>query len=122
MQRKLKKAIHFDGWINEKIATDVFRAAGQDLATLTKAAASRDFKPVAFALKLTGNVTSTLRSFDTRNVIARLEGSDPKIRDEAVLYSAHHDHLGIGTPDATGDRIYNGAIDNASGTALLLEM
>src|SRR5439155_25013455 len=69
MRRKRENALHFEGWITEKIATDVFRAAGQDLATLTKAAASRDFKPVAFGLKLTGNVTSTLRSFDSRNVI-----------------------------------------------------
>jgi Zn-dependent M28 family amino/carboxypeptidase len=115
-------ALNFEGWITEKIAGDVFRAAGQDLAALTKAAASRDFKPVPLGMKFTANLNSTLRPFDTRNVIARLEGSDPKLRSEAVLYSAHHDHLGIGTPDATGDRIYNGAIDNASGTALLLEM
>ncbi|HEV8657134.1 MAG TPA: M28 family peptidase [Thermoanaerobaculia bacterium] len=115
-------ALRFEGWITEKIANDVFRAAGQDLAALTKAAASRDFKPVPLGLKFSANLTSTLRPFDTRNVLARLEGSDPKLRAEAVLYSAHHDHLGIGTPDATGDRIYNGAIDNASGTALLLEM
>ncbi|HEY3054955.1 MAG TPA: M28 family peptidase [Thermoanaerobaculia bacterium] len=123
MRRKPgENALHFEGWITEKIAGDVFRAAGQDLAALTKAAASRDFKPVPLGLKFSANLTSTLRPFDTRNVIARLEGSDPRLRSEAVLYSAHHDHLGIGTPDATGDRIYNGAIDNASGTALLLEM
>ena len=89
---------------------------------MTKAAASRDFRPVPLNVKLTANVTSTLRPFNSRNVIARLDGSDPKLRNEAILYSAHHDHLGIGTPDANGDRIYNGAIDNASGTSLLLEM
>ncbi len=115
-------ALHLESWITENVAGDLFRAAGQDLGALTKAAASRDFRPVPLGLKVTGTITSTLRPFDTRNVIARLEGSDPNLRDEAVLYSAHHDHLGIGTPDATGDRIYNGAIDNASGTALLLEM
>ncbi len=115
-------ALHLESWITEKIANDLFRAAGQDLETMTKAAAARDFRPIPLGLKLAGTITSTLRPFDTRNVIARLEGSDPKLRAEAVLYSAHHDHLGIGTPDATGDRIYNGAVDNASGTALLLEM
>ncbi|HSP16964.1 MAG TPA: M28 family peptidase [Thermoanaerobaculia bacterium] len=115
-------ALHLESWITGKVANDLFRAAGQDLAALTKAAASRDFRPLPLGVRLTGTITSTLRPFDTRNVVARLEGSDPKLRSEAVLYSAHHDHLGIGTPDSTGDRIYNGAVDNASGTALLLEM
>lgn len=115
-------SLHLAAWITGPVAEALFRAAGQDLDALTKAAASRDFHPVPLNVKLTGKVTSTLRPFESRNVIARLEGSDPKLRDEAVLYSAHHDHLGIGVPDASGDRIYNGAVDNASGTALLLEM
>jgi Zn-dependent M28 family amino/carboxypeptidase len=115
-------SLHLESWITGKVAGDLFRAAGQDLAALTKAAASRDFRPVPLGVRLTGTINSTLRPFETRNVIARLDGSDPKLRDEAIVYSAHHDHLGIGTPDATGDRIYNGAIDNASGTSLLLEM
>jgi Zn-dependent M28 family amino/carboxypeptidase len=115
-------ALHLESWITESVATALFRAAGQDLAALTQAASSRDFRPVPLNVKLTGNVTSTLRPFNSRNVIARLDGSDPVLRNEAILYSAHHDHLGIGNPDANGDRIYNGAIDNASGSALLLEM
>ncbi len=114
--------LNFQSWITESAANTLFRAAGQDLAALTRAAASRDFHPVPLNVKLTGNVTSTLRPFNSRNVIARLDGADPTLRNEAILYSAHHDHLGIGTPDANGDRIYNGAIDNASGTALILEM
>ena len=115
-------ALHLQAWITESVAGALFRAAGQDLAALTAAAASRDFRPVPLNVKLTGSVTSTLRPFTSRNVIARLDGSDPVLRNEAILYSAHHDHLGIGAPDASGDRIYNGAIDNASGTSLLLEM
>src|SRR5213076_1814002 len=63
-----------------------------------------------------------IRAFDTENVVAKLTGSDPKLRDEALLFTAHHDHLGVGKPDARGDRIYNGAIDNASGCAILLEL
>lgn len=109
-------------WVTEKVASDLFKAAGYDLATLTKAAASRDFKPVPLGYKLTGTIASTIRPFETRNVIAKVTGSDPKLRDEAVLYSAHHDHFGIGKPDERGDNIYNGAIDNATGSALLLEM
>ncbi|HEY8711409.1 MAG TPA: M28 family peptidase, partial [Thermoanaerobaculia bacterium] len=115
-------ALRFASWLTEPVANALFRAAGQDLDALTKAAASRDFRPVPLNVKLTGNVTSDLRPFNSRNVIATLVGSDPKLRSEAILYSAHHDHLGIGTPDASGDRIYNGAIDNGSGSALLLEM
>ncbi|MCU1349968.1 MAG: peptidase [Acidobacteria bacterium] len=122
---KLKQGepgLRFAGWLTEGVAADLFRAAGQDLAKLTQAAASRDFKPVSLGYRLSGKVASTVRTFDTANVVAKLEGSDPKLRDEAVLYSAHHDHLGIGEPDAKGDRIYNGAIDNASGCALLIDM
>jgi Zn-dependent M28 family amino/carboxypeptidase len=114
--------LRFAGWITESMASDLFRAAGQDLAKLTQAAASRDFKPVSLGYHLTGSVASKVRTFDTANVVAKLEGSDPKLREEAILYSAHHDHLGVGEPDAKGDRIYNGAIDNASGCALLIDM
>jgi Zn-dependent M28 family amino/carboxypeptidase len=116
-------SLHLESWITEPVARDLFRSAGLDLAALTRAAASRDFRPVAMnGWKLTGNVTSALRPFETRNVVGRVRGSDPKLREEAVVYSAHHDHLGIGTPDAKGDRIYNGAADNASGCALLLDL
>jgi len=122
---KLKPGQHelkFAGWITQDVARNLFKAAGQDLDALTKAAASRDFKPVPLGVKLTGKVTSKIRSFDTANVVAKLDGSDPKLKEEAILYTAHHDHLGIGKPDSTGDTIYNGAIDNASGCALLIEM
>jgi Zn-dependent M28 family amino/carboxypeptidase len=117
-----RPALHLAAWITEKVASDLFKAAGYELDTLTKAAASRDFKPVPLGFKLSGTVASKIRPFDTANVIARLTGSDPKLRDEAILYTAHHDHLGIGRPDDRGDNIYNGAIDNASGCALLLDM
>ncbi|HEV7919399.1 MAG TPA: M28 family peptidase [Thermoanaerobaculia bacterium] len=114
--------LKFAGWISKEVATKLFQNAGLDLATMTQAAASRDFKPVPLGVKFTGNIGSKVRPFDTANVVAKLPGSDPKLKDEAVLYTAHHDHLGIGTPDETGDTIYNGAIDNASGCALLIEM
>lgn len=115
-------ALHFAGWITEKIARDLFKQAGLDLDAMTKAAASRDFKPVPLGVKFSGTIATKIRSFDTENVVAKLRGGDPKLRDEAILFSAHHDHLGVGKPDASGDRIYNGAIDNASGCAVLLEM
>jgi Zn-dependent M28 family amino/carboxypeptidase len=117
-------ALSFAGWMPQAKVAEVFKAAGLDLEKLTQAAHSRTFKPVPLGLKLQGNVHSTIRPFDTANVVARLEGSDPQLKSEAVLYSAHHDHLGIGTPDDDDptDTIYNGAIDNASGTATVLEL
>jgi Zn-dependent M28 family amino/carboxypeptidase len=117
-------ALSFAGWMPQAKMAEVFKAAGFDLEKLTQAAHARNFKPVPLGVKLQGNIHSTIRPFDTANVVARLEGSDPQLKNEAVLYSAHHDHLGIGTPDEAepDDRIYNGAIDNASGAATVLEL
>ena len=120
-----QNALELASWISKPTADKLFAAAGLNLDELTKAAASRDFKPVSLGgYRLRGNIASKVRSFDTNNVVARLPGSDPKLKDEAVLYTAHHDHLGIGEPDEDdpNDRIYNGAIDNASGTALLIDL
>ncbi|MBV8516709.1 MAG: M28 family peptidase [Acidobacteria bacterium] len=116
--------LQFAGWITEAIAKQLFQTAGLDLDKLTQAAASRDFKPVPLNVRFNANVASTIRPFDTANVVAKLEGSDPVLKDEGVVYSAHHDHLGIGPADPSdpNDTIYNGAIDNASGVATLLEI
>jgi Zn-dependent M28 family amino/carboxypeptidase len=114
-------SLHLAGWITEAVAQQLFKTAGLDLNQLTQAAASRDFKPVSLNTKLTGNLSSTIRPFQTANVVGKLEGSDPRLREQAVLYSAHHDHLGIGK-EKNGDTIYNGAIDNASGCAVLIEL
>jgi Zn-dependent M28 family amino/carboxypeptidase len=115
-------ALTLAAWITEPIAQRLFSQAGLDLAKLTEAAHSRKFKPVSLGARLQGTIGSVLREMETANVVARLEGSDPAHRDEAVLYTAHHDHLGVGKPDETGDTIYNGALDNATGVALLIEM
>ena len=117
-------ALDFAGWMSEAAAQQLFKTAGLDLATLTQQAASRNFKPVPLGVKLKAQIASTIRPFDTANVVAKLEGSDPKLKDQAVLYTAHHDHIGIGMPDTKNpdDRIYNGAIDNASGIGTVLEI
>jgi Zn-dependent M28 family amino/carboxypeptidase len=117
-------ALAFAGWVTQKVAGDLFKSAGLDLEKLTQAAHARDFKPVPLGVRLRGSVTSNIRPFDTANVVARLAGSDDKLKNEAVLYTAHHDHIGIGTPDDDDptDTIYNGAIDNASGAATILEL
>ncbi len=108
-------------WITSDKARELFTAAGQDFATLKKAALQKDFKPVPLPAKANFDLKMTLREMQSRNVIAKLEGSDPQLKNEYVVYSAHWDHLGK-DPKLTGDQIYNGAIDNASGTAGLLEL
>jgi Zn-dependent M28 family amino/carboxypeptidase len=84
-------------------------------------AQTREFKPVALPAKLQAHIASKIRPFESNNVIAELPGSDPKLKNEAVLYTAHYDHLGI-RPDMPGDNIYNGANDNATGCGVLLEL
>jgi len=110
-----------EGWISNEFAQRLLRAAGQDYEKLKQAAVSRDFKPVPLGFRARTAFKSTLRTVDSRNVIARLTGSDAKLGDEYVIYVAHWDHLGIGN-EVNGDKIYNGAFDNASGTAALLEI
>jgi Zn-dependent M28 family amino/carboxypeptidase len=110
-----------EGWVTLDTAKTILKMAGQDFDALKKQALSRDFKPVPLNLKASIAVKNKLRTVDSRNVLAKLEGSDPKLRDEYLIYSAHWDHLGIGDP-VNGDRIYNGALDNASGVAQVLEI
>ena len=108
-------------WMTQATAANLMRMAGQDLHKLTAAAHSRNFRPVPLNVRLRGTIGSKIGTIDTANVMAKIEGSDPTLRDESIIYTAHHDHLGIGKPE-NGDAIYNGALDNASGTAILLEM
>lgn len=110
-----------EGWITWDQARALFRMAGQDLETLKKTAVSRQFRPVPLGVTASLTLKKTLRTIDSTNVIARLDGSDSELKNEYVVYMAHWDHLGIG-PEVKGDRIYNGALDNASGTAGLLEI
>jgi Zn-dependent M28 family amino/carboxypeptidase len=110
-----------EGWISWETAEKLMRMAGQDLAALKQAAVSRDFKPVALGVRAAVTIKNKLRTVASRNVIARLTGSDPQLRSEYVAYTAHWDHFGIGAP-VNGDSIYNGAEDNASGTAMVLEI
>lgn len=116
-----KPELKLAGWMTEAAAVGLMGMAGQELERITAAAHRREFRPVPLGVRIRGRIESEVRSFDTRNVVARLEGSDPVRRDEYVLYTAHHDHLGIGKPE-NGDAIYNGAIDNASGIAIVLEL
>jgi len=107
------------GWLPEKIANKLFAAAGYDSSLLVKAN-QRGFKPVPLNLQLSTTMQVKAVYNKSYNVIAKMTGT--KHPEEVVIYSAHWDHLGIGTPDEKGDSIYNGALDNASGTAGLLEL
>jgi Zn-dependent M28 family amino/carboxypeptidase len=109
-----------EAWMTLDKAKELFSAAGQDFDALKKTAISKDFKPVALNAKATFHLKNKLRTIDSQNVIAKLEGSDPQLKNEYVIYTAHWDHLGM-DPNLPGDKIYNGAIDNASGVATLLE-
>jgi Zn-dependent M28 family amino/carboxypeptidase len=110
-----------EGWITLDTAKRIFTMAGQDFDALKKQAVTREFKPVPLGLQASLAVSNTLRTIDSQNVVAKLEGSDARLKDEYVVYTAHWDHLGVGTP-VKGDNIYNGALDNASGVAALLEI
>ena len=110
-----------EGWIQRDEAVALFKNAGLDFDALKKQAQTRDFKPV----ELKGETFSAKYAVDSKvitsqNIAGRIEGS--KRPDETVVYSAHWDHLGVGEPDAKGDRIYNGAVDNGTGTAALIEL
>ena len=110
-----------DSWVQWDVAKKIVAMGGQDLDKLYEEAQSRDFKPIELPVRLQGQVVSELHSFVSRNVVAELPGSDPSLKDQAVLYTAHYDHLGI-DPALSGDKIYNGAVDNATGCGILLEL
>jgi len=110
-----------EGWITLDRAKALMKMAGQDFDALKKRAATREFKPVPLGATASITLHNTLRTIDSQNVVAKREGSDPALKDEYVVYTAHWDHLGVG-PDVNGDRIYNGAKDNAIGVAGLLEL
>lgn len=110
-----------ESWITLDFARELFAAAGHDFDELKEAATSRDFEPVPLNGTADFSLRNTLREVDSRNVLAKVEGSDPELKDEYIIYTAHWDHLGK-DESLEGDQIYNGAADNASGTAALLEM
>ncbi len=110
-----------EGWVSLERARQLFALAGHDFDAMKKRALSRDFAPVPLGVRASIAFTNAVRPVDSRNVVARLPGRDPALASEHVIYTAHWDHFGIGVP-VDGDRIYNGALDNASGTAALIEM
>ncbi len=114
---KLKLA----SWIQLDVARKLMQDCGKDLDAEMAAAAKPGFKAQVISAMFKAHIVSKVRPFDVNNVVAMLPGSDPKLKDQGVMYSAHYDHLGI-VPGMPGDNIYNGAQDNATGVGILLEM
>jgi Zn-dependent M28 family amino/carboxypeptidase len=110
-----------ESWINLETARKLLKLGGQDFDTLKQAAIKKDFKPVPLKAKANFTVKNTLREVESQNFIAKLEGSDPTLKNECVIFTAHWDHLGK-DEKLKGDQIFNGALDNASGVASLLEL
>jgi Zn-dependent M28 family amino/carboxypeptidase len=110
-----------EAWVQRDLAASMFKAAGLDFEAAKKQAQTRDFKPVVLTgVKLSADYTTDSQVVTSKNVVAIREGSkQPK---QYVIYSGHWDHLGVGQPDAKGDKIYNGAVDNATGIAAMLEL
>lgn len=107
-------------WVTKASARELVEAAGKDLDELIEQAKRRDFQPVPLGLRSSLTLDNRISSVRTANVLGLLRGSDPALKDEVVVYTAHHDHLGMSEPNEEGDRIYNGARDNASGVAQIL--
>lgn len=121
--RENAKSVHpqIEGWIQHDATVDLFKKAGLDFDALKKKAQQRGFKAVTLKdATFSANYAVDAKVITSQNIAARIEGS--KRPNETVIYSAHWDHLGVGQPDAKGDKIYNGAVDNATGTAALIEM
>jgi len=116
-------AVHpqLEAWIQRDLAVDMFKRAGLNFEALKKQAQTREFKPVTLkGESFSANFKVDSKVITSHNIVGRIEGS--KHPNQTVIYSAHWDHLGVGQPDAKGDRIYNGAVDNATGTAALIEL
>jgi Zn-dependent M28 family amino/carboxypeptidase len=110
-----------EAWIQRDVAADLFKRAGLDFETSKKLAQTRDFKPQSLGgITLSAHYAVDAQVIKSKNVVGMRKGSERA--GETVIYSGHWDHLGVGLPDAKGDKIYNGAVDNATGIAALLEL
>jgi Zn-dependent M28 family amino/carboxypeptidase len=114
-------ALAFAGWLSREWGEKLLGMSGRTVDGALKEANTKGFKAYSLGVKLKGNFPATVQKFASNNVVGMVEGSDPALKSEAVIFTAHWDHLGIGRP-VFGDDIYNGAADNATGCALLLEI
>lgn len=116
-----ESALAFAGWISESAGTRLFAALGKSVDQMLQLANQPSFRPMPLGVRIRGHIPTRIREIESRNVVGMIPGSDPPKKDEAVIFSAHWDHLGIGKP-VNGDPIYNGAVDNGTGCAMVLEI
>ncbi|MFA6540655.1 MAG: M28 family peptidase [Bacteroidota bacterium] len=114
-------SLRIKAWTTEEATKKYLRLAGYDLDSLCALAEQRSFRPIVLPLQFSTTMRSSVRKLQTNNIIGRLQGSDPSLSDQYIIFSAHYDHFGIGRA-VNGDSIYNGALDNASGTSLMLNL
>ncbi len=114
-------ALAMAGWVTRKAGEQLFASLGKNVDEMLKLADTRGFQPIPLKIRMAASLPTKIRPVETRNVAGMVEGSDPVLKSEAVVYTAHWDHLGIGTP-VDGDKIYNGAVDNATGCGVILEI
>ncbi len=115
-----ENGLKFAGWVTESAGAKLVAASGKSLDDLLEMANQKSFRPVPLGVHISGKLPIKVRQIDSRNVVGRVDGSVAS-KSQAVLFTAHWDHLGIGVP-VNGDRIYNGAVDNATGCAMVLEI
>jgi Zn-dependent M28 family amino/carboxypeptidase len=115
------RALSCQGWISREAGERLLALTGRTVDELLALSEKPDFRPIDLGVRIRASLPAKVRNLDTRNVAAIVPGSDPRLKDEVVIFSAHWDHFGIGAP-VNGDNIYNGAIDNATGCAILLEL
>ncbi len=114
-------ALAVAAWVTAEVGEQLVASTGRNLVELLELANSSDFRPIALGLRLQGRIASRITTLNTHNVLGIVEGSDPDRKSEAVLYTAHWDHLGMGV-SVEGDDIYNGAVDNATGCGVIVEL
>ncbi|MEZ5425629.1 MAG: M28 family peptidase [Pyrinomonadaceae bacterium] len=114
--------LQLKAWMRDRSVMEFIKFSSTSLGVLIESAKTRDFKPVDLNTTVRINLKAEVKRVDSNNVIGFWEGSDPKLKDQYVIYTAHWDHIGVGKPDAKGDAIYNGALDNASGCAQILAL
>jgi Zn-dependent M28 family amino/carboxypeptidase len=115
------RELAFAGWVTQEAGERIAEAAGRSVEQMLRAADTRGFRATELPLRLRGSAPAKIRDIHTRNVVAKIDGSDPQLKLEAVVFNAHWDHLGVGEP-VDGDSIYHGAVDNATGCGMLLEI
>jgi Zn-dependent M28 family amino/carboxypeptidase len=114
-------ALAFAGWLTREAGEKLLHMAGKSVDEMLNAANSRDFRPIPLGVRVRGSAPAKVREIQSRNVAAIIPGGDANLKSQAVIFSAHWDHLGVGTP-VDGDAIYNGAVDNATGCGMLIEI